>query len=81
MISVSTEPIAGLVSAPSELAPAFTDITRTIIERGSGSAQAGLPSAMDIIKELAHQMVQQFFTSMRSYIELILFGRSFFEFA
>ena len=81
MISVLTEPAAGLVSTPSELALASVATTRTIIERGSGSAPAGLPSAMDIIEELAHQMVQQFFTSMRSYIELILFGRSFFEFA
>jgi len=36
---------------------------------------------MDIMEELAHQMVQQFFTSMKSYIELVLFERSFFDFA
>ena len=33
------------------------------------------------MEELAHQMVQQFFTSMKSCIELVLFGRSSFEFA
>ena len=80
MISVSTEPAADLVSAHSELAPAFVDIIRTTIERGSGSAPAELSPAMDIRKELAYQMVQQFFTSMKSYIELVLSGRSSFEF-
>jgi len=33
------------------------------------------------MEELAHQMVQQFFTSMKSCIELVLFRRSSFEFA
>ena len=36
---------------------------------------------MDITKELAHQMVQQFFTSMKSCVELVLSGGSSFEFA
>ena len=36
---------------------------------------------MDIMKELAHQMVQQFFTSVKFCIELVFSGRSFFEFA
>ena len=36
---------------------------------------------MDIMEELAHQMVQQFFTSMKYCIELVLFRRSSFEFA
>ena len=53
-----TEPAAGLVSAPSEMAPAFMDIVRTIIERESGSALTELALAMDIMEELAHQMVQ-----------------------
>jgi len=35
---------------------------------------------MDIMEELAHQMVQQFFTSMRFCIELVLSRRSSFEF-
>ena len=33
------------------------------------------------MEELAYQMVQQFFTSMKSCIELVLSGRSSFEFA
>ena len=36
---------------------------------------------MDIMEELAHQMVHQFFIFMKSCIELVLFGRSSFEFA
>jgi len=79
--SALTDPAAGLVSAPSEMAPASTDIVRTIIERGSGSAVAELAPAMDIMEELARQMVQQFFTSMRSCIELVLSRGSSFEFA
>jgi len=35
---------------------------------------------MDIMEELAHQMVQQFFTSMKSCIELVLSEKSSFEF-
>jgi len=58
MISISKEPTAGLFSAPRELAPASVDIIRTIIDRGSGSAPARLSPAMDIMEELAHQMVQ-----------------------
>jgi len=76
-----TDPAVGLVSAPSEMASASTDIIRTVIEKRSGSASAELAPAMDIMKEMARQMVQQFFTSMRSCIELVLFGGSSFEFA
>ena len=36
---------------------------------------------MDIMEELAHQMVQQFFTFMRSCIELVLSRRSSYKFA
>ena len=79
-ISVSTEPAASLVSAPSKLAPASVDIICAIVERGSRSAPAGLSPVMDIMEELAHQMVQQFFTSMRSCIKLVLSGRSSFKF-
>jgi len=56
-ISVSTEPAASLISAPSELAPASVDIMRTIKERRSGSPPAGLSPAVDIMEELAYQMV------------------------
>jgi len=79
--SVSTEPAVGLISEPNELAPASVVIIHTTIERRSGSAPAELSPAMDIMEELAHQMVQQFFTLIRSYIELVLSGRSSFEFA
>ena len=58
MVLVSTEPAANLVSAPGELAPASVDTTHTIIERGSGSAPAGLSPVMDIMEELAHHMAQ-----------------------
>ena len=58
MTSVLTEPAVGLISAQSELAPIFMDIIRTTIERGSESAPTGLSPAMDIMEELAHQMVQ-----------------------
>ena len=78
--SVSTEPAVGLISAQSELAPVSVDIIRTTIEWGYESAPTELSSAMDIMKELAHQIVQQFFSSMRSNIELVLSGRSSFEF-
>jgi len=38
MTSALMELVVGLVSAPSELAPASMDIIHTTIERGSGSA-------------------------------------------
>ena len=53
-----TEPAAGLISTPSELARASVDIIRTTVKRESGSAPPELTSAMDIMEELAHQMVQ-----------------------
>jgi len=79
--SASTEPAVGFIFAPSEIAPASTDIIHTTIERGYGSAPTEVASVMNIMKELTHQMVQQFFTSMRSYIKLVLSERSSFEFA
>jgi len=79
--SALTEPAAGLISTPSEMAPASMGITCTIIERGSMSAPTELAPAMDIMEELAHQMVQQFFTSMSSCFELVLSRRSSLEFA
>ena len=56
--SVSIKLAAGLVFAPGELASISVYTTRIIIERESGSAPAGLSPAMDIMEELAHQMVQ-----------------------
>jgi len=75
--SVPDEPIVGLTPAQAELVP----VSHPVMERGSGSTSAGLPPANDIMEELARQMVQQFFTSMRSCIDLILSGGSSFEFA
>jgi len=79
--SALKEPATGLVPALSKTASAFTDTIHTIIERGSESASTELVPGMDIIEELVHQMVQQFFTSMKSCIELVFNGRSSFEFA
>ena len=56
--STLTKPTAGLVFAPSEMAPASTDIVHTIMEKGSESASTELAPAMDIMEELANQMVQ-----------------------
>ena len=56
--SALTEPAVGLVFAPSEMALVSMGIVCTIIERGSGSAPIELAPIMDIMKELAHQMVQ-----------------------
>jgi len=72
--SASQEPVVGLISAQVELAPVSVDTTRTIIERGSRSASTRLSPATDIIKELTHQMVQQFFASMNSCIEFFPSG-------
>jgi len=78
--SASKEPAADPVLALSKMVSAFTETVHTIIERGSGSVSTELAPVMYIIEELAHQMVQQFFTSMKSYIELVHSGSSF-EFA
>jgi len=81
MTSASQEAAVGLISAQVESAPVSVDTIRTIMERGSENAPVALSPAMDIMEELAHQMVQQFFTSMKSCIELVLSGGSSFEFA
>jgi len=52
--SVSKEHCIGLIPAQIELAPISVDTTHTIIERGFGSAPAGLSPAMNIMEELAH---------------------------
>ena len=54
--SASKELAAGHVPTLSETIFASTEIVRTIIKRGSGSASIELAPAMDIIEELAHQM-------------------------
>jgi len=57
MTSALTNSAASLFSILSEMAPASTDIIRTVIERGSGSAPVELALATDIMEELARQMV------------------------
>jgi len=76
-ISISVAPVVGLTPARDEL----SSVPRPVIEKGSGSASAEFFPAGDIMGELARQVVQQFFASMRSCIDLILSGSSSFEFA
>ena len=52
MTSAPQEPAVGLIPAQVELAPVSVDTNRTIIERGSGSASAGLSPATDILSFL-----------------------------
>ena len=75
--SVSDEPVFSLTPARVELIP----VSHSVTERGSESSSAGLSPGNDIIEELARQMVQQFFASMRSCVDLVLYGDSSFEFA
>jgi len=67
----------GLTPAQVELVPG----SRPVMKRGSESASARLSLATNIIEELAHQMVRQFFASMKSCIDLVLSGGNSFEFA
>ena len=76
-ISASTVSVVAPTSVRDELIP----IPRPVTERGSGSTSTEFSSAGDIMEELTRQMVQQFFASMRSCIDLILSGGSSFEFA
>jgi len=57
-ISVLKEPVVGLILTQVESAPVSVDTTRAIMEMGSRSAPAKLSPTMDIMEELAHQMVQ-----------------------
>jgi len=68
--------VLGELSAPSS---ASTGTVHAIVETGPGSALAEPTLTMDIMEELALQMIQQFFTTMKSCIELVLFGPSSFE--
>jgi len=76
IISVPDEPIVGLTPTQDEPIP----VSRSVMKRRSESTSAKFSPVNDIMEELACQMVQQFFTSMRSYIDLILSGGSSFEF-
>ena len=79
--ALSEEPVVGIVPTQVESTLVSVGVTRPVIEMGSESAQAGLSPATDIMEELARQMVQQFFASMKSCIELVLSGGSSFQFA
>jgi len=81
LAALSEEPVVGLVPVQVESTLISVGVTRPVIERGSGSAPAGSTLATDIMEEQAHQTVQQIFASMKSCIELVLFGGSSFEFA
>ena len=70
-------PVTSLIPEPEE----SVYIPRPVIERGSGSISAEFSPGGDAIGELARQVVQQFFASMRSCIDFILSGVSSFEFA
>ena len=69
--------VLGELSTPSS---ASTGTIHAIVETGPGSALAESTLTMDIMEELALQVIQQFFTTMKSCIELVLFGSSSFEF-
>ena len=43
-----------------------------VINTGTGSALPAPTSAMDILEEMTLQMVEQFFTKMKYYTELVL---------
>ena len=64
-------------------APALTSESISImnVETGLGSAHPVLTPAMNILEELTLQMVEQFFTTIKYCTELVLSGRSSFEFA
>ena len=61
-ISAFDEPVVDIPPVQDELIP----VSRPVMERGSGSTSAEFSPADDIMGELARQMVQQFFASMRS---------------
>ena len=79
--ALSEKPVVRLVPAQVELTPVSVGVARPVIEMGSGSALAWLSLATDIMEELARQIMQQFFASMKSCIELVLSRGSSFEFA
>jgi len=69
--------LLGGTSAPP---PSSERTTTTIVETGSGSARPVPMPVTDIMEELTLQIVGQFFVTMKYCIELILSGRSPFEF-
>ena len=58
------EPATGLAPVLSGMASVPMDTVRTITEKKYESVSIELAPAMDIMEELAHQMVQQFFISI-----------------
>ena len=78
--AVTLASIAPVVS-PTPVPEESVYVPRPVIERGSGSTSAEFFPGGDTMGELARQVVQHFFASMRSCINLILSGNSSFEFA
>jgi len=62
------------------LSPPYESTITIIMETGSGSALSVQIPVMDIMEELTLQIVEQFFVTMKYCIELVLSGRSPFEF-
>jgi len=60
--------------------PLYESTTTTIVETGSGSALPLSAPVTDIMKKLTLQIVGQFFVTIKYCIELVLSGRSPFEF-
>jgi len=60
--------------------PTSNRVSIAIVETRSGSVPPVSTPAMDILEKLSLQMVRQFFTTIDYCSELVLFGRSFFEF-
>jgi len=67
------EPATSLAPVLSGTTSVPMDTVHTITEKKYESVSIELALAMDIMEELAHQMAQQFFISIKSCIELALF--------
>ena len=69
-----------LLGETNALPPPHESTTTTTVETGSGSALQVPTPVTDIMEELTLQIVGQFFVMMKYCIELVLSGRSPFEF-
>ena len=69
-----------LLGETNALPPPYERATTTTIETGSRSALQVPTPVTNIMEELTLQIVGQFFVTMKYFIELVLSGRSPFEF-